>query len=38
MEHDQMRLITCARNAFISEQFLQGPLGQTAAMESQISV
>ena len=32
MGHDQMRLITCARNAFISEQFLQGPLEQTAAM------
>ena len=38
MGHDQMRLITCSRNTFISEQFLQGPLGQTAAMESRISV
>ena len=38
MGHDQMRLIACARNAFISKQFLQGPLGQTAAMESRISV
>ena len=38
MGHDQMRWITSARNAFISEQFLQGPLEQTAAMESPISV
>ena len=31
-------LITPARNAFVSEQFLPGPLGQTAARESRIWV